>query len=69
LEEIRRHLGADTLGYLSLEGLLRAAGEQNRCLGCLTGHYPVPVDTASAKDALEVDPGAPDAVKLGTAAG
>jgi amidophosphoribosyltransferase len=53
LEAIRRHIGADTLGYLSLDGLLRAAGERNRCLGCLTGRYPVPIDTASAKDALE----------------
>jgi amidophosphoribosyltransferase len=69
LEEIRRHLGADTLGYLSLDGLLRAAGERNRCLGCLTGCYPIPVDTASPKDALEADPVAPDALKLSTAAG
>jgi amidophosphoribosyltransferase len=69
LEEIRRHLGADTLGYLSLDGLLRAAGERNRCLGCLTGRYPVPVDTALAKDALEADSGALNAVKLSTAAG
>jgi amidophosphoribosyltransferase len=53
LEEIRRHLGADTLGYLSLEGLLRAAGERNRCLGCLTGRYPIPIHTAATKDALE----------------
>jgi glutamine phosphoribosylpyrophosphate amidotransferase len=69
LEEIRRHLGADTLGYLSLDGLLRAAGERDRCLGCLTGRYPVPVDTASAKDALETDLGAPHTLKLGRAAG
>jgi amidophosphoribosyltransferase len=53
LDSIRRHLGADTLGYLSLDGLLRAAGERNRCLGCLTGRYPIPVHTAPAKDALE----------------
>lgn len=53
MEAIRRELGADTLGYLSLDGLLRAAGERNRCLGCLTGRYPVPVDNASGKDALE----------------
>jgi amidophosphoribosyltransferase len=53
LDGIRRHLGADTLGYLSLDGLLRAVGERHRCLGCLTGHYPVPIDTASQKDALE----------------
>ena len=55
LESIRRHLGADTLGYLSLEGLLRAAGERNRCMGCLTGRYPIPVHAAPAKDALELD--------------
>jgi amidophosphoribosyltransferase len=55
LDAIRRHLGADTLGYLSLDGLLRAAGERNRCLGCLTGHYPIPVHSAPAKDALETE--------------
>ena len=55
MEEIRRELGADTLGYLSLDGLLRAAGERDRCLGCLTGRYPVSVDNASGKDALELE--------------
>ncbi|MBW3632495.1 MAG: amidophosphoribosyltransferase [Chloroflexi bacterium] len=69
LEAIRRHLGADTLGYLSLDGLLRAAGERNRCLGCLTGRYPVPVDTASAKDALEAGTDAAAAERLRAAAG
>ncbi len=64
LEEIRRELGADTLGYLSLDGLLRAAGERNRCLGCLTGQYPVSIDTASAKDALEVDAIAREPIRL-----
>ena len=53
LEGIRRHLGADTLGYLSLAGLQRAVGERNHCFGCITGRYPIPVDTASDKEALE----------------
>jgi amidophosphoribosyltransferase len=53
MEEIRRQLGADTLGYLSLEGLARAAGERNRCFGCLTGRYPLSIDGAAAKSALE----------------
>jgi amidophosphoribosyltransferase len=57
-EAIRRHIGADTLGYLSLDGLLRAVGERNRCLGCLTGHYPISVASASQKDALESEAGA-----------
>jgi amidophosphoribosyltransferase len=55
LEAIRRHLGADTLGYLSLDGLKRAVGDRNRCFGCITGRYPLPIDSASQKDALETE--------------
>ncbi|MFN2528027.1 MAG: amidophosphoribosyltransferase [Candidatus Baltobacteraceae bacterium] len=42
IEEIRQKIGADTLGYLSLEGLIRATGRKREemCLGCLTGAYP-----------------------------
>ncbi|MBI4505275.1 MAG: amidophosphoribosyltransferase [Chloroflexi bacterium] len=45
VEEIRRYLEADSLGYLSLEGLVEAIGLPRRtfCTGCLTGNYPVPV--------------------------
>jgi len=45
VEDICRELGADSLAYLSLEGLLKAVGFNNRqlCLACLTGRYPVPV--------------------------
>ncbi|MBC7661752.1 MAG: amidophosphoribosyltransferase [Chitinophagaceae bacterium] len=42
-EEIREFIGADTLGFLSLEGLREALGEQNAnnyCYGCFTGNYP-----------------------------
>jgi amidophosphoribosyltransferase len=63
VEAIRRHVGADSLGYLSLAGLLRAAGGGSTyCLGCLTGRYPLPVEGASGKEALEASaqpPGAP----------
>jgi amidophosphoribosyltransferase len=43
LEEIRRYIGADSLGYLSLEGLLASVGPQRQhyCTSCYTGHYPV----------------------------
>ncbi len=45
VEEIRRFLGVDTLGYLSLEGLLRAAGPRNSfCHACFSGEYPIPID-------------------------
>ncbi|HEV3153323.1 MAG TPA: amidophosphoribosyltransferase [Candidatus Baltobacteraceae bacterium] len=42
VEEIRQKIGADSLGYLSLEGLIAATGrgENEMCLGCLTGVYP-----------------------------
>jgi amidophosphoribosyltransferase len=42
VEEIRQKIGADSLGYLSLEGLVEATGRDNNemCLGCLTGVYP-----------------------------
>ena len=44
-EEIREYLGADTLGYLSVEGLRRAVGdtEGRFCLACYTGNYPTTI--------------------------
>ena len=43
VEEIRRYLGADTLGYLSLESLRRAVEDTRGsfCTSCYTGLYPV----------------------------
>ena len=43
LEEIRKYVGADTLGYLSLEGLLASVGPSrpHYCTSCYTGQYPV----------------------------
>ncbi|MFQ5840276.1 MAG: amidophosphoribosyltransferase [Candidatus Methylomirabilales bacterium] len=42
-EEIRRYIRADSLAYLSHEGLLAAAGkEEGYCSACFTGRYPVP---------------------------
>ena len=43
LEEIRKYVGADSLGYLSLEGLQKAVGarQQHYCTSCYTGQYPV----------------------------
>ena len=42
VEEIRQFLGADTLGYLSLEGLRRAVNDSGEefCNACYTGEYP-----------------------------
>ena len=54
LPEIEKKTGADTLGYISVEGLLEACRGSNLelCTGCFTGHYASPVEQA-AKDALE----------------
>jgi amidophosphoribosyltransferase len=43
LEEIRRYIGADTLSYLSLDGLLSGVGDARKsyCTSCYTGNYPV----------------------------
>ncbi|MBN2286974.1 MAG: amidophosphoribosyltransferase [Tissierellales bacterium] len=43
-EEIRDFLGADSLHYLSIEGLMKATGQENGfCLACLDGDYPMAV--------------------------
>ena len=43
LEEIRKYVGADTVGYLSLDGLMTAVGSAHKqyCTSCYTGIYPV----------------------------
>ncbi|ADZ10317.1 amidophosphoribosyltransferase [Methanobacterium lacus] len=42
VEDIRKTLGVDSLGYLSLESLIECIGieDGNLCVGCLTGEYP-----------------------------
>ncbi len=42
VDEIRDKIGADSLGYLSKEGLLDAIARKRgqMCMGCLTGEYP-----------------------------
>ena len=53
--EIREYLGVDSLGYLSLDGLIRAVGLPRDifCLACFTGAYPIPVQIEMDKLALE----------------
>ncbi len=42
IDEIRIKINADSLGYLSKEGLVASTGRgrENFCMGCLTGEYP-----------------------------
>jgi amidophosphoribosyltransferase len=46
LEEIRASLGVDSLGYLSLDGMLESVptGPGGFCHACFSGDYPTPVD-------------------------
>ncbi|HVR89147.1 MAG TPA: amidophosphoribosyltransferase [Candidatus Limnocylindria bacterium] len=55
IEGIRQHIGADTLGYLSLEGMIAAtdATGGELCTACFTGDYLVPVQLELTKDVLE----------------
>ena len=53
--EVAQFIGADTLGYMSVEGLIEAVGLPRElfCLACFTGDYPVPVQLGMDKLALE----------------
>jgi len=52
---IREHIGADSLGYLSLDGLIEAIGlpREKFCNACFTGDYPMPVQLDLDKLVLE----------------
>ncbi len=52
---IRDFIGADSLGYLSIEGLIKAVALPRDifCLACFTGDYPIPVQLEMDKLALE----------------
>lgn len=55
VEDIRRHIGADSLGYLSLEGMIGATGAttEQLCSACFTGDYPMTVQLELDKGVLE----------------
>lgn len=41
IDEIRRSIGADSLGYMTIDGLIEGIGTDKLCLACLTGNYPI----------------------------
>jgi amidophosphoribosyltransferase len=57
LDEVRTSIGADTLGYISLDAMVGATGQPraNLCTACFTGEYPVPLsdEVVLGKHALE----------------
>src|SRR5205085_6161123 len=67
VEEIRAFLGADSLGYLSMQGMLEAVGDAQDtrfCTACYTGQYPTPlgrhVETSRQREVLTAVPLATD---------
>ena len=55
VDEIRTIVGADSLGYLSLAGLVKAIAlpERQLCNACFHGRYPMAIDGATEKLSLE----------------
>jgi amidophosphoribosyltransferase len=55
VEQIRSYVGADSLGYLSLDGMVAAAGEskESYCRACFDGEYPIEIPEGAGKYVLE----------------
>ena len=55
IDEIRRYLNADSLGYLSQAGMVKATGlpKESFCMACYDGDYPVPYDPLTDKHIME----------------
>ena len=55
LEQIRGFLGVDSIGYISLEGMLSCASlpAENYCTACWSGQYRIPIDLAMNKFSME----------------
>jgi amidophosphoribosyltransferase len=58
VEQICDFIGADSLAYLSLEGLFKAMpfSEKDFCAACFTGKYPIKITDDSTKSCLECRP-------------
>jgi amidophosphoribosyltransferase len=54
VDEIREHVGADSLYYLSVDGMMKAVQRRDGfCQACFTGQYPISVDLMSVKTGFE----------------
>ncbi len=56
LDAIAKELGVDSLAYLSMEKLIESTPHENGrqyCTACFSGRYPVAIEHALAKDAIE----------------
>jgi amidophosphoribosyltransferase len=55
VEQIRRYLGATSLGYLSIEGMLsmNSLPDEDFCVACFSGKYPTRIEKENGKLKLE----------------
>jgi len=55
MDQIQEYLGADSIGYLDTESMVRATEQpkENFCMACFNGDYPVPVDPKLDKFIME----------------
>jgi amidophosphoribosyltransferase len=60
VEEIREHINADSLGYLSIQGLVRAIGlkRDKFCMACFDGRYPIEIPECMKVSKFCLEPGA-----------
>ena len=57
VEDIARFIGLDSLHYLTIPGLVDSVTQNEWCLACFDGNYPVPLSDRMGKDCLEAVPG------------
>jgi amidophosphoribosyltransferase len=54
VDEICKYVGADSLAYLSLDGMMDAIGsKEGYCNACFTGSYPLPLSAGMTKTGFE----------------
>jgi amidophosphoribosyltransferase len=60
VEEIREHIDADSLAYLSVEDMVAATGAtaDRYCLACFTGDYPIDIPDSVRQGKMALEPGA-----------
>ncbi|MBP6997100.1 MAG: amidophosphoribosyltransferase [Phycicoccus sp.] len=73
VDEVGRSIGADSLGYISEEGMIAATGQDRErlCTACFTGVYPVPLPESDrlGKGLFELDTLAPAGERNGSGTG
>jgi amidophosphoribosyltransferase len=67
VEEIRKHINADSLGFLSIQGLVRAIGlkRDKFCMACFDGRYPIEIPECIRVSKFCLEPGACSGIKEG----